>query len=230
MSGGRIPGRGWNATLPHMGDEHQSGQPTPAALIESLLEGNHRFRSGIRMARDLPEDVAAHAGGQRPPIAFVGCIDSRAAPELVFDMGIGQAFDVRLAGAIVDDAAIGSLEYAFGAAGAVLLVVLGHTGCGAVKAACDVAAGVDVGGDRLRHLEAVVDPILEAVEAETETSTDRNSSNDAFVDRVAELNVHRTMMDLRERSNLLEELVQQDRIAIVGAMYDVRTGEVRILD
>ena len=213
-----------------MGDTHHSEHPSPAELIESLLEGNRRFRDGARRDRDLPAEVAAHVGGQRPPVAIVGCIDSRATPELVFDLGVGETFDIRLAGAIVDDAAIGSLEYACGVAGAVLLLVLGHTACGAVKAACDVAAGVDVAGDQLKHLGAVVEPILEAVSAETSTTTGRDSSNDDFVDRVAELNVHRTMMEIRDRSKLLDGMIREGRLEIMGAMYDVRTGEVRVLD
>lgn len=213
-----------------MPDEHHSGHPTPSELVDALLEGNRRFRRGIRRERDLAAEVAAHVGGQRPPIAIVGCIDSRAAPEIVFDLGIGETFDIRLAGAIVDDAAIGSLEYACGAAGAVLLVVLGHTNCGAVKAACDIAAGVEGAGEGLPHLGAVVDPIIEAVDAETATAIDRNSSNHDFVDRVAELNVRRTVAEIGGRSDLLRGLVDDGRLAILGAMYDVRSGVVRMID
>ena len=213
-----------------MPDEHHSGHPTPSELVDALLEGNRRFRRGIRRERDLAAEVAAHVGGQRPPIAIVGCIDSRAAPEIVFDLGIGETFDIRLAGAIVDDAAIGSLEYACGAAGAVLLVVLGHTNCGAVKAACDIAAGVEGAGEGLPHLGAVVDPIIEAVDAETATVIDRNSSNHDFVDRVAELNVRRTVAEIGGRSDLLRGLVDDGRLAILGAMYDVRSGVVRMID
>lgn len=195
-----------------------------------MLDGHRRFRTGVRRDRDLPGEVAAGRDGQRPPIAMVSCIDSRVAPELVFDLGIGEAFNVRLAGAIVDDAALGSLEFACGAVGSVLLVVMGHTGCGAVKAACDAAAGVDVASGGMSHLPAVVETILEAVEAETETVADRDSSNAGFVDRVAELNVHRTIMEIRERSSLLHDLEESGRIRIVGMMYDVRDGSVRVLD
>ena len=202
-----------------MGDEHHSRHPTPAELLGNLLEGNRRFRDGVRRERDLPGEVAAHRNAQRPPLAIVGCIDSRVAPELVFDLGIGEAFDIRLAGAIVDDAA-----------GAVMLVVLGHTNCGAVKAACDVAAGVEGAGESLPNLGAVLEPIIEAVDAETLTASGRDSSNHEFVDRVAELNVHRTIMEIRERSDLLRGLADQEGLAIVGAMYDVRSGEVRLLD
>ena len=213
-----------------MGDEHHSGHPTPDELLEKLLAGNRRFRDGLRRERNLTAEVAANRDGQRPPIAIVGCIDSRVPPELVFDLGIGEAFDVRLAGAIVDDAALGSLEFACGAAGAVLLLVLGHTGCGAVKAACDVAAGVDGAGEGLPLLGAVLEPIIEAVDAETTTAGARDSSNDDFVDRVAESNVRRTIMEIRERSDLLSGLADRGRLTVVGAMYDVRSGLVRMLD
>lgn len=223
-------GSQWERYAAHMSESDHSEHPAADQLLESLRAGNDRFQVGVRRDRDLTAEVAANAAGQRPPMAIVSCIDSRTAPELVFDLGIGEAFDIRLAGAIVDDAALGSLEYACGAAGAVLLLVLGHTGCGAVKAACDVAIGIDVAGESLRHLPAVVEPILEAVEAETETIGDRGSGNDAFVDRVAILNVHRTMMRIRERSALLRELEMSGRIRIAGAMYDVRSGGVTWLE
>lgn len=213
-----------------MGDQRHPEHPMPNEVLANLLDGHRRFLSGRRRDRDLPVEVAAGRDGQRPPIAMVSCIDSRVAPELVFDLGIGEAFDVRLAGAIVDDAALGSLEFACGAVGSVLLVVMGHTGCGAVKAACDAAAGADVASGGMSHLPAIVEPILEAVEAETETVTDRDSSNAGFVDRVAEINVHRTIMEIRERSNLLQGLDDSGRLLIVGMMYDVRDGAVRVLD
>ena len=127
-----------------MSESTDAGHPDTDAVLQAMLDGHRRFRTGVRRDRDLPGEVAAGRDGQRPPIAMVSCIDSRVAPELVFDLGIGEAFNVRLAGAIVDDAALGSLEFACGAVGSVLLVVMGHTGCGAVKAACDAAAGVDV--------------------------------------------------------------------------------------
>ena len=219
-----------DATLSGMSSDSLPNHPDPTDLLAVLRDGNRRFQRGERLDRDLEGEVIATAGGQRPPMAIVSCIDSRTAPELVFDLGIGEAFDIRLAGAIVDDAALGSLEYACGAAGAVLLLVLGHTGCGAVKAACDVANGIDVAGESLRHLPAVVEPILKAVEAETETVEDRSSGNGVFVDRVATLNVHRTMMEIRHRSMLLGDLERSGRIRIAGAMYDVASGEVGWLE
>ena len=196
--------------------------------LRRLLEGNRRFVGGSRLDRDLAAEVAAGASGQAPFAAIVGCIDSRAAAELVFDVGVGDVFDIRLAGAIVDDVALGSLEYACGVAGARLLLVLGHTGCGAVKAACDHAAS---GGGELPlpHLHAVVEPILEAVAAETETTDDRTSGNDPFVDRVAELNVHRTMLEIRDRSDVLDDLVERGEVTLVGAMYDVRSGVAHVV-
>ena len=163
-------------------------------------------------------------------MAILGCIDSRAAPELVFDLGIGDAFDIRLAGAMVDDAALGSLEYACGVAGAGYLLVLGHTGCGAVKAACDIALDDGAAGKDLGNIQTVIAPILETIKTETTTAGARDSSNHEFVDRVAELNVHRTILEIRRRSSLLDAMVQHGRLVIVGAMYDVRSGAVRMLD
>lgn len=213
-----------------MSDERHSEHPTPSGLLARLLEGNRRFREGTRCERDLPKEIFATRDGQRPPMAIVGCIDSRASPELVFDLGVGEAFDIRLAGAVVDDVAIGSLEYACGVAGAVLLLVMGHTGCGAVKAACDVASGTGMPREEMGNIQAVIDPILEAIEAETMTSSGRVSSNDDFVDRVAELNVQRTIRVIRQRSGSLNTLAEDGRLVIAGAMYDVRSGLVRILD
>jgi len=213
-----------------MSDTRPNEHPSPARVLENLLEGNRRFTTGLRLERDLPGEVLANAAGQRPPAAIVGCIDSRATPELVFDLGIGEAFDIRLAGAIVDDIALGSLEYACSAAGAVLVLVLGHTGCGAVKAACDVASGDFPSEHGMSNLQAVIEPILEAVDAESEIVGNRSSTNEAFVDRVAELNVHRTIMEIRGRSDLLDRMIEEGRVGIAGAMYDVRTGQIRVID
>ena len=213
-----------------MGDEPQSEHPTPNEIVDELLEGNRRFREGVRRERDLPAEVRATGEEQHPRMAIVGCIDSRVAPELVFDLGIGETFDIRLAGAMVDDAALGSLEYACGVAGAVYLLVLGHTGCGAVKAACDIAADGGPTGKDLGNIQAVVAPILETIKTETTTVVGRDSSNLEFVDRVAELNVRRTILEIRRRSSLLETLIGNGGLTIAGAMYDVRSGAVRMLD
>ena len=204
---------------------------TPANVLEDLLEGNRRFVGNARLVRDLPREVRDGAGGQHPPVAIVGCIDSRAAAEIVFDLGIGDAFNVRLAGNIVDAAAIGSLEYACGVVRTPLILVLGHTGCGAVKAACDVAAGVS-GPTTLDHLPAVLDPILEAVAIEREATKpdDATSGNSDFVDQVARLNVHQTVLDLTERSPTLAGLVESGDLGIAGAMYDLASGRVEVIE
>lgn len=213
-----------------MGDEPHVRHPTPNEIVDELLDGNRRFRDGVRRERDLPAEVRATGDHQHPTMAIVGCIDSRVAPELVFDLGIGEAFDIRLAGAMVDDAALGSLEYACGVAGAGYLLVLGHTGCGAVKAACDIASDGGAAGKDLGNIQAVIAPILETIATETTTTGGRDSSNLEFVDRVAELNVHRTILEIRRRSILLETLIGDGALAIAGAMYDVRSGAVRMLD
>lgn len=210
---------------------HETPHATPADVLETLLEGNRRFVGNARRNRDLPREVRTTAGGQHPPVAIVGCIDSRAAGELVFDLGIGDAFNIRLAGNIVDAAALGSLEYACGVVGTPLVLVLGHTGCGAVKAACDTAAGV-AGPSTLDHLPAVLDPILEAVAIERDETRpdDATSGNPAFVDGVARLNVHRTILDLTERSSTLAGLVETGRLGIAGAMYDVASGRIEVIE
>ncbi len=210
---------------------HETPHANPADVLETLLEGNRRFVGNARRSRDLPREVRATAGGQDPSVAIVGCIDSRAAGELVLDLGIGDAFNIRLAGNIVDAAALGSLEYACGAVGTPLVLVLGHTGCGAVKAACDAAAGV-AGPSTLDHLSAVIDPILEAVVIERDATRpqDATSGNPDFVDRVARLNVHRTILDLTERSSTLAGLVETGRLGIAGAMYDVASGRIEVIE
>lgn len=210
---------------------HDTPRKSPAEVLANLLEGNRRFVGNARRNRDLPREVRETAGGQQPSVAIVGCIDSRTAGELVFDLGIGDAFNIRLAGNIVDAAALGSLEYACGVVKTPLVLVLGHTGCGAVKAACDTAAGV-AGPSALDHLPAVLDPILEAVAIERDMSRpdDATSGNPAFVDGVARLNVHRTILDLTERSPTLASLVEAGRIGIAGAMYDVSSGRVEVIE
>ena len=204
---------------------------TPSDVLEELLAGNRRFLGNARRDRDLPAEVRGSADGQQPPVAIVGCIDSRTAGELVFDLGIGAAFNIRLAGNVVDAAALGSLEYACAVVETPLVLVLGHTGCGAVKAACDTAAGV-AGPSTLDHLPAVLDPILEAVAIERDMNRpeDATSGNPAFVDRVARLNVQRTILDITERSPTLATLVESRRLGVAGAMYDVSSGRVEVIE
>jgi carbonic anhydrase len=205
---------------------------TPARVLALLREGNRRFVAGERLHRDLVRQVDATAGGQHPMAAVLSCIDSRAPAELLFDLGIGDIFVARLAGNVASPKALGSLEFACKIAGAKLIVVLGHTRCGAVKATCDfVARDVDpVEATGLTNLPAITEPITEAVHMEKETLTNRDAGNEVFVDRVAAINVRNTMRWIEENSPTLSQMILRGEIDIVGGMYNVSTGRVEFLD
>jgi len=199
---------------------------TPADVLHLLKEGNQRFISGQRLHRDLVRQVDSTADGQHPVAVILSCIDSRTATELVFDLGLGDIFSVRLAGNVVDDRVLGSMEFACKVAGAKLILVLGHTRCGAVKATCDFAAkGIDPAeATGLTNLPSLTKTIGEAVQLERTTAGDRSGSNEAFVDRVAQLNVENMMQHIRQQSPALREMLDEGTIGLEGAMYDVRTG------
>jgi carbonic anhydrase len=191
---------------------------TPALALQRLKDGNRRFTGGRMLARDLPMQVKVSGGGQYPLASVVSCIDSRAAPELVFDQGIGDVFSVRVAGNIVNEDMLGSLEFASRVAGSRLIVVLGHTSCGAIKGACDEVV--------MGNLTGLLEKIRPAVRSVSYTG-DRSGKNAGFVERVAEANVHRTVQDILQRSPVLKAMVDQGTLQVVGAMLDVATGEVR---
>jgi carbonic anhydrase/SulP family sulfate permease len=205
---------------------------TPGKVLALLREGNERFISGRRLQRDLVRQVDATAAGQHPMVAVLSCIDSRAPAELIFDQGIGDMFNVRLAGNVASPKALGSLEFACKVAGAKLILVMGHTRCGAVKATCDfVHQGVDaVAATGMTNLGSVTSAISAAVRMETATHGDRTGKNAAFVDGVAAINVHNTMLQIERDSPTLMALLQEGKVGIVGAMYDVATGRVRFLE
>lgn len=205
---------------------------SPAKVLALLKAGNRRFVSGERLQRDLARQVDATADGQHPMAAVLSCIDSRAPAELLFDLGIGDIFVARLAGNVASPKALGSLEFACRIAGAKLIVVLGHTRCGAVKATCDfVARGVDPAeATGLTNLPAITEPITEAVHMETVTTEGRDASNENFVDRVAAINVRNTIRYLLDNSPTLSAMGVRGEIDIVGAMYNVSTGRLEFLD
>lgn len=205
---------------------------TPQRVLTLLQEGNARFLEGRRLHRDLARQVDGTAEGQHPMAVVLGCIDSRAPAELLFDLGIGDVFVVRLAGNVCDAKALGSMEFACKAAGAKLIVVLGHTRCGAVKATCDfVHQGVDAAAATgMTNLGSITSVISDAVRMERHTTHDRTGKNAAFVDGVAAINVHNTMERIERDSPTLGALLQEGRIGIVGAMYDVASGRVRFLE
>ena len=209
--------------MPTQTAESQS-QMTPEKALELLKEGNQRFLRGTPRERKLNQQVIETACGQYPFASIIGCIDSRVPTSLIFDQGIGSLFSARVAGNIVNDDILGSLEFACKLAGAKLVVVLGHTSCGAVKGACDQA--------ELGNLTALLSKINPAVLAVTEPENpeERTSKNAAFVDAVALENVRLTVQNVRTYSNVLRSMEKEGAIKIIGAMYDVNTGEVKFLD
>ncbi|MDA9900790.1 carbonic anhydrase family protein [bacterium] len=193
---------------------------TPQLAKNTLVEGNTRFVEGQQAGRDLMSQVKQTSTGQYPFATVLSCIDSRVSSELIFDQGIGDIFSVRIAGNFVNEDILGSMEFACKLAGTKLVVVLGHTACGAVKGACDHA--------RLGNLTALINKIEPAVEAVTEPTDEsqRNSSNIDFVNEVAKKNVYMTIDNIRESSQVLKEMEDAGEIEIVGGMYDIKTGEV----
>ncbi len=192
---------------------------SPATAVSLLKAGNARFLAGEPVNRDLHAQVKQTATGQYPFAAIVSCIDSRIPTEIVFDQGVGDVFNARIAGNFVNEDILGSLEFACKLAGSKVIVVMGHTSCGAVKGACDHA--------KLGNLTQMLDKIMPAVEAvKTEPHEERNSSNIDFVNRVSVKNVELTIKDIREKSPVLAEMHDNGEIDIVGAMYDVKNGSV----
>lgn len=193
---------------------------TPQSSLDALIAGNERFVSGTQVNRDLNTQVEQTSGGQYPFATVLHCIDSRVSAEHIFDQGIGDLFSIRIAGNFVNEDILGSMEFACKLAGTKVLVVLGHTACGAVKGACDHA--------RLGNLTALInklEPAVDAVESPADADL-RNSSNIDFVNDVAAKNVEMTIDNIRSRSSILAEMETKGEIKIVGGMYDIATGKV----
>ena len=195
---------------------------TPKSAIQILKEGNIRFVSNLKFNRNLLQQVNETRDGQWPFAVILSCIDSRTSAELIFDQGLGDIFSVRIAGNIVNEDILGSMEFACKVAGSKFILVLGHTKCGAVKGACD---HVELG-----HLTTLLSKLRPAVDDENVTKKDRNSSNSEFVENVASINVRRTVNDIMQRSYILHEMIEKGEIGICGAMYNVETGEVEFYE
>ena len=195
---------------------------TPDAALAMLKAGNERFVEGRPLRRDELQQVRQTSAGQFPFAAILGCIDSRVPPEMVFDTGIGDVFAARIAGNALDDELLGSLEFATSVAGAKAIVVLGHTECGAVKGACD---GVEMG--HLTQALALLEPAVAAARGKVPPPHD--SKNPAFVRATIDLNAELTAKAMTERSPILRGLVEQGKLKIVPAVYDVSTGRVTFL-
>jgi carbonic anhydrase len=195
---------------------------TPAQVLEDLRKGNERFASGKTAARDMLHDQRITAAGQYPHAVILSCIDSRAPAEIVFDAGLGDLFNARIAGNIADADLVGSMEFACAVSGAKLVIVMGHTSCGAIKGACD---HVELG-----NLTGLLKKIEPAVDAVRDVPGPRTSKNPAFVEAVSEKNVRLTVERIRELSPILRDLESAGKIQIAGCIYDLETGKVRFLE
>jgi carbonic anhydrase len=191
---------------------------TPAQALDLLRHGNERFVDNLSLHRNLLEQVNETRDGQWPMAAIVSCMDSRTSAELVFDQGLGDIFSIRLAGAVISDNVLGSLEYACKVAGSKFIVVLGHSKCGAIKGACD---NVEMG-----NLTGLLNKITPAVYAEKTIKENRTSSNPDFVDAVTHLHTKRSVQAIMDQSHILREMILNGEIGIIGAMYNVETGVV----
>jgi carbonic anhydrase len=200
--------------------KEERDQLTPDQVLARLREGNERFRAGKIDFHDYLAQKRATIGGQYPAAAILSCIDSRAPAEIILDTGLGETFNARVAGNIANDDILGSLEFACAAAGAKLIVVMGHTACGAIKGAID--------GAQLGHLTGLLDKIKPAVAA-TSYAGERSSKNAQFVDAVAATNVRRTVTAIREQSRVLADLETQGKLKFVGSMYQLSGGRVEFM-
>jgi carbonic anhydrase len=202
--------------------KEMQAQLTPLGSLDLLKEGNKRFVSNLKVNRNLLQQVNETADGQYPFAFILSCIDSRTSAELIFDQGLGDIFSCRIAGNVLNDDIIGSMEFACKMAGSKVIVVLGHTKCGAVRGACDNV--------RLGKLTGLLTKLKPAVEAEKWTLNDRSSANRTFVENVARLNVSETVNQIPKSSPILADLIKTGNIILVGAMYNVETGVVEFYE
>lgn len=191
---------------------------TPDMAFDLLVEGNARFVNNLKANRNLLQQANETSDGQHPFATILSCIDSRTSAEIIFDQGLGDIFSVRIAGNILNEDILGSMEFACKVAGAKIIVILGHSKCGAIKGACD---HVEMG-----NLTALLSKIRPAIDDETTTTEFRNSSNEDFVEKVTVINVKRVMHAIVERSSILKEMADQQQIKIIGGMHNLQTGQV----
>lgn len=197
-------------------------QLTPEKAIELLKEGNKRFVNNLKINRNLLQQVNETSEGQFPFAFILSCIDSRTSAELIFDQGLGDIFSCRIAGNILNDDILGSMEFACKVAGSKVIVVLGHSKCGAIKGACDEV--------KLGNLSTLLTKVKPAIDAEVLTKQNRTASNPVFVENVARLNVSLTLKQIPQKSPILAELIGDNKIVLVGAMYNVESGVVEFYE
>lgn len=197
---------------------------TPERSLQFLKEGNLRFQNNLKANRNLLEQVNDTSEGQFPFATILSCIDSRVPAELVFDQGLGDIFSIRIAGNFINEDILGSMEFGCKLAGTKLIVVMGHTGCGAVKGACD-----DAKMGNLTSMLSKIKPAVQAVELPKDVGL-RNSKNTKFVNAVAEKNVRLAIENVRNQSLVLKEMEENNDIDIVGAIYDINSGAVEFME
>lgn len=195
---------------------------TPMMALKLLQDGNKRFENNLKVNRNLLQQANETSGSQHPFAVILSCIDSRTSVELIFDQGLGDVFSVRIAGNVINEDILGSMEYACKVVGAKIIVVLGHTQCGAIRGACD---HVEMG-----NLTALLNKIQPAIYEENSEIENRNASNYIFVEKVASIHIKRTLHAILDRSPILKEMIEAGTIGIIGAKYDVTTGVVDFYD
>ena len=195
---------------------------TPAMALEYLKEGNARFLNNLKADRNLLKQVNQTSEGQFPFATVLSCIDSRTSAELIFNQGLGDIFSIRIAGNILNDDILGSMEYASGVANSKIIVVLGHTKCGAIISACS--------NYKSGFITSLLDKIKPSIELETTTKMDRNGNNLTYVNNVSAINVRMVIDQIRKQSAILYDLEKEGKIIIVGGLYDIETGEVSFFD
>lgn len=191
---------------------------TPSIALHLLQDGNRRFVNNLKINRNLLKQANETSDGQHPFAVILSCIDSRTSVELIFDQGLGDVFSVRIAGNIMNEDILGSMEFACKVAGAKIIVILGHSNCGAIQGACD---RIEMGS-----LTALLSKIQPAINAEKTVIKNRTSSNHEFVEKVTAINVQRTVHAVMERSPILKELIEKGECGIIGGHHDISTGEV----
>ncbi len=195
---------------------------TSSMALQLLKDGNKRFVNNLKINRNLLQQANETSDGQHPFAVILSCIDSRTSAELVFDQGLGDVFSIRIAGNIVNEDILGSMEFGCKVAGAKIIVVLGHTKCGAIKGTCDNVA--------LGNLTGLIAKIKPAVEQESMTAENRNSSDGVFVENVAELNVSLSVKNILLKSPIIADMVKNGDIGIVGGIHEITTGEVKFFE
>jgi carbonic anhydrase len=195
---------------------------TPRMALDLLKEGNKRFVSNLKVNRNLLQQANETSDGQHPFAVVLSCIDSRTSVELIFDQGLGDVFSIRIAGNIINEDILGSMEFGCKVAGSKIIVVLGHSKCGAIKGACD---HLEMG-----NLTALLSKIQPAVYDEKTIINNRSSKNDEFVEKVSAINIKRTVHAIMERSPILKEMIETGAIGIVGGSHDISTGNVSLYE